>query len=196
MKNNNSKITNIITVFINRVSNINSKPNEEWSVIESEKPNQIKLAVYAIILAAISFLAIFIKFAFIGTEGYPEGNITMGLEYGLYHFFSSLIMAYILAWFVDLRAISNNSSKDFGRSLQLVIYSFTPYWLAGVIYIFGLNFQAIIQVIGLFSIYLIYLGLPIIKKTPNDKVLIYMINIVIGIFILRYLLGILPAYIF
>jgi len=190
-----SKMSILIKGFFSRITNIISSPENEWSVIKSENPNKTSLFVYTFIMSLIPFLSLYIKYAIIGDVGYPEGNPIEGLTLGGYSFFSSIILVYILAWFLDFRAPAFEAEKNFTRSLQLVVYSFTPYWLAGVIYIFGIQLTSVIHLISLYSIYMIYLGLPKLKDAKSTKTVGYIINIAIAMFALRFLLAYLSQYI-
>ena len=72
-------------------------------------------------------------------------------------------------------APSFGSEKNINESAQLVAHSNTPTWIAG--------FLSFIPVIGfllviagwVYSIYLFYIGLGPLKKTPEDKKIVYMI---------------------
>ena len=67
------------------------------------------------------------------------------------------------------------SEKDLNKSAQLVAYSGTPSYVAGLL--------SFIPVIGgllkfaawIYSIYIMYLGLGPLKKTVEDKKIIYLI---------------------
>jgi steroid 5-alpha reductase family enzyme len=74
---------------------------------------------------------------------------------------------------VDALAPSFSSEKNIGKSAQLVAYSYTAVWVAGIFNI--LPSLSILGILGLYSIYLFYLGLPVMKKTPEDKRISYMI---------------------
>jgi uncharacterized protein (DUF2062 family) len=72
-------------------------------------------------------------------------------------------------------APSFNSEKNMGKSAQLVAYSGTPSYIG--------SFLSFIPVIGLlisiaawvYGIYLMYLGIGPLKKTPEDKKVVYLI---------------------
>ena len=63
--------------------------------------------------------------------------------------------------------------KNIGRSAQLVAYSSTAVWVSGIFNI--IPSLSILGFLGLYSIYLFYLGIPVMKKTPDDKRITYMI---------------------
>lgn len=178
--------------LIQRVINIITKPKEEWQVVATEKPDLTKLLVgYALILAAIPAIATFIKLGVIGMTywGYTTRSVAGGIQQGLVQLISALIGAYVLAWIIDLLAPSFDSRKDFGRSLQLSVYAATPQWLAGILFIFGLNFSVLILVIGLYAIYLLAVGMPILKGTPKDKVVGYVVVTIIAMIVLSFVVA-------
>lgn len=180
------------TNLIQRVINIIIKPKEEWRVIASEKPDTTKLLVgYALILAAIPAIASFIKFGVIGVTywGYTSRSIAGGIQYGLVQLLSALIGVYILAWIIDLLAPSFDSRKDFGRSLQLAVYSTTPQWLAGILLILGTSMSILVLVIGLYAIYLLAVGMPVIKETPKEKVVGYVVVTIIAMIVLTFVVA-------
>jgi len=174
------------------VINIIIKPKEEWRVIASEKPDTTKLLVgYALILAAIPAIASFIKFGVIGVTywGYTSRSIAGGIQYGLVQLLSALIGVYILAWIIDLLAPSFDSKKDFGRSLQLAVYSTTPQWLAGILLILGTSMSILVLLIGLYAIYLVAVGMPVLKETPKEKVVGYVVVTIIAMIVLTFVVA-------
>lgn len=180
------------TNLIQRVINIIIKPKEEWRLIASEKPDTTKLLVgYALILAAIPAIASFIKFGVIGVTywGYTSRSIAGGIQYGLVQLLSALIGVYILAWIIDLLAPSFDSKKDFGRSLQLAVYSTTPQWLAGILLILGTSMSILVLLIGLYAIYLLAVGMPVLKETPKEKVVGYVVVTIIAMIVLTFVVA-------
>lgn len=180
------------TNLIQRAINIIIKPKEEWRVIASEKPDTTKLLVgYALILAAIPAIASFIKFGVIGVTywGYTSRSIAGGIQYGLVQLLSALIGVYILAWIIDLLAPSFDSRKDFGRSLQLAVYSTTPQWLAGILLILGTSMSILVLLIGLYAIYLLAVGMPVLKETPKEKVVGYVVVTIIAMIVLTFVVA-------
>jgi hypothetical protein len=47
-----------------------------------------------------------------------------------------------------------------------------------------------LQIVGLYSLYLLYLGLPVLMKTPQDKALIYTIVVVIAAIVIFAVIGV------
>jgi hypothetical protein len=190
------------TNLIQRVINIITKPKQEWEVIASEQPNTMKLiGGYALILALIPALSSFIKYGIIGMSfmGYTSRSISTGIQMGLIQLLSAVIGVYLLAWVIDLLAPSFDSQKNFGRSLQLAVYASTPQWVAGILLLLSTTLSMLIMLIGLYAIYLLAIGMPILKGTPKEKVVGYVAltivaMIVIGLVMALILGGILGLF--
>ena len=79
------------------------------------------------------------------------------------------------------------SEKNIGRSAQLVAYSSTAVWVSGIFYI--IPSLGILGILGLYGIYLFYLGIPVMKKTPEDKRVIYMVVSAIVLIVVGFVLN-------
>jgi len=164
------------TNLVQRVINIITKPKQEWEVIATEQPDTMKLiGGYAFILALIPALSAFIKYGIIGMSfmGYTSRSIASGIQTGLIQLLSAVIGVYLLAWVIDLLAPSFDSQKNFGRSLQLAVYASTPQWVAGILLLLSTTMSMLIMLISLYAIYLLAVGMPVLKGTPKDKVVGY-----------------------
>jgi hypothetical protein len=64
-------------------------------------------------------------------------------------------------------ARSFGGRRDFQNAFKLSVYSYTPVWLAGIFLLVpGLSFFAIL---GLYGVYLLWLGLPLLVDVPREK---------------------------
>ena len=157
--------------LIERVKNILANPKTEWLVIETEPATpQSVLINYVLPLAIISALGKILSAIM------PSSFYTSSLMWiAIIGFISILIGFYISIYVIDMLAPGFASEKNLGKSAQLVAYSNTPVWVAG--------FLSFIPMIGgllaiagwVYSIYLFYTGLGILKKTPEDKKVVYMV---------------------
>ena len=162
--------------LITRAKNILLSPKTEWLVIltETETPQSL-LSKYVIPMALIPAIAFFIGHGLIGIDAViiRISGIRWGVIMAVDSFITSIITYYICTYVVDALAPSFSSDKNIGKSAQLVAYSYTAVWVAGIFNI--LPSLSILGILGLYSIYLFYLGLPVMKKTPEDKRISYMI---------------------
>lgn len=162
--------------LFDRAKNILLSPKTEWLVInnETETPPSL-LMKYVIPMALIPAIALFIGYGLIGFDALVAriSGINWGVEMAVISFVSSITGYYICTYVIDALATNFGSDKNIGKSAQLVAYSYTASWVAGIFSI--LPSLSILGLLGLYGIYLFYLGLPVMKKTPQDKTAGYMI---------------------
>lgn len=186
------------TNIVQRVINILTKPKQEWLVVNNETPNTTKLIFgYALILALIPAIASFIAYGLIGQTvfGYTYRSIPMGISQALVQFFSAVIGVYLLAWVIDLLAPSFDSEKNFGKSLQLSVYASTAQWVAGILLLIPV-LKWFSFLVGLYAIYLIAVGMPIMKKTPQPKVVGYVVVTILAMLVIGFLIAMVFGLIF
>jgi hypothetical protein len=182
--------------LLDRVKNIIMTPKTEWQVIngETETPQSL-LSKYVIPLLLIGTAASFIGYAFIG-KGYFLGRI-IGIKWGIYFAIQYLVTGilgyYVSTYVVDALAPSFGSEKNLGKSAQLVAYASTPFWVASVFNI--LPVLSWLTIVGLYAIYLFYIGLPLVKKTPADKTVAYMIVAALVNIVVWFVVGMILAFI-
>jgi hypothetical protein len=146
-------------------------PNSEWDVIAAERADTGRILNYVIVLAGLAALAAFIGYGLVGFHYGMFGHFAT-IEWGLYHAIRVLIGAiagvFLSAIVVDALAPSFGSEKNIGRSLQLIAYSYTPYWIGSLLAIYP-PLVIIGALAGIYGLYLTYVGMPKLKKTPADK---------------------------
>jgi hypothetical protein len=162
--------------LLTRAKNILLSPRTEWLVIltETETPQSL-LTKYVIPMALIPAIALFIGYGLIGVDAViiRISGIRWGVIMAVDSFITSIITYYICTFVIDALAPSFSSEKNIGKSAQLVAYSYTAVWVAGIFSI--VPSLSILGILGLYSIYLFYLGVPVMKKTSEDKRILYMI---------------------
>jgi hypothetical protein len=178
--------------LIDRAKNIITSPKSEWVTIEGEQPDVGQIVTtYVLPLAGLAAVASLIGWTVFGMPIPFFGSIK-GLNFGLMYAIQSLIQTiasvFLTAFVVDLLAPSFQSEKNFGRAVQLVAYSFTPSWLGGIFNIYpAIGWLG--GLFGLYGIYLMYLGFPSTMKTPQEKVVVYMIVAVLILIVVYFILA-------
>lgn len=189
--------------LVNRAKNILLTPKTEWQVISLEQPvnNQIIMG-YLVPFVLLGALAAFIGYGLIGFSvfGVHTGSISFGLYNAILRIVLGIGSVYVTAFVLDALAPSFGSQKDFGRSLQLVVYASTPSLVAGLFAFLPL-LSGIVALAGVvYSIYLWYLGLGPIKNTPEDKKVIYLLVtyavLLVAYFIISFIVGLILLPIF
>ncbi|WP_140908343.1 Yip1 family protein [Cognatiluteimonas lumbrici] len=179
--------------LIARVKGILLAPKAEWPVIAGE-PATVKglYTGYAMILAAIPAVFGFIKGSFIGhslfgvtvTTPIAAGLVGMVVGYAL-----GLAMLYVVALVVNALAPSFGGEKDQVQALKTVVYAWTASWVAGIANIVPWIGWLVLLAGGIYSIYLLYLGLPHTMKCPPDKAIGYTAVSVIVTIVLSWILA-------
>ena len=178
--------------IIKRAIAIITKPNDEWQVIKNETMSIADMFTkYAIILAAIPAIAGFIGYGLIGISvGFGTFRIPLGrcLIWAIFMYALSLVGVYLTAFIMDALAPSFGSQKDMNRSLKVVVFSWTPVWIAGILYIIP-SIAVIVWIASLYALFLLYIGMKSLKEPPQDKLMGYFIvTLVINVVVL-FLVG-------
>jgi hypothetical protein len=175
-----------------RVKNILLQPAQEWAVIEREPTTVSDLyKSYIMPLAAIGPVASVIGLSVIGVNlpgvGMYRATLTAALGQAIVSYLLGLAGVYVLALVIDALAPSFQGTKNDLQALKVAAYSSTAAWLAGVFMLIPpLGF---LQIVGLYSLYLLYLGLPMLMRTPQEKALVYTLVVVIAAVVIFAVIG-------
>jgi len=185
--------------IVDRVKNILMTPKTEWPVIAQEQTDIKTLYLgYIMILAAIPAIAGVISALLIGgMVGAVAGRAGIGagmtggfaIAHALVSYVISLVVVFVVALIVDALAPNFGGTKSQINALKLVAYSATAGWVASIATVVPV-LGWIVAIIGsLYGIYLLYLGLPVLMKCPEDKAVVYLVVIVVVYILLTWLLG-------
>lgn len=188
------------TKLIDRARNMLTTPKIEWPAAAAEPATVSSLYVgYIAILAALPALAGFLKGTLIGTSflgvtvrsSLGGGLIRMILGYAL-----SLAVVYIMAMVINALAPTFGGRKDLTQALKTVAFAWTAAWIAGVGVIVPWLGVLIALAGGIYSIYLLYLGLPHTMQCPPARAGGYTAVSVIIALVLSWIVGMLLAGLF
>lgn len=173
------------TNLVQRVINILTKPKEEWQVIANEKPDTKKILFgYVLVLALIPAIINFLSFSLISSLY----SVPYAIIQAVISFVLTIAIVYLTAYIVDMLAPSFDAEKNFERSFQLVSYAYTPGWIAALLGIIpGINILAVIAGFA-YMVYLLIIGIPVLKKSPQEKSTGYAILLVVIMLILYFLI--------
>ena len=161
-----------------RVKNILLAPKTEWPRIAEEAATVQSIYVgYVLILAAIGPIAMAISMGALGAT-------VAVVSYGV-----GLVVTYLLALIVDALAPSFGGEKNFIQSLKLTTYSYTAAWIAGIFQLIPGIGGIIGLLAAIYSFYTFYLGVPVLKKCPADKAVVYTIVVAVCGILLGMVLG-------
>ena len=157
--------------IISKVKNILLNPKTEWEVISEKNDTHLKvLTAYLIPLALIPAIAGFIGYGIFGFNlmGIHTSFANFGIRHALTSFIATLGGAYLSALIIAFLADKFESVKNFDKAFSLVAYSYTPMCVAGILLLIP-SLSLVATLGGLYGLYLLYLGLSPVMKTPEEK---------------------------
>ena len=177
--------------LVARVKNILFQPRAEWERIDGEfATTQTLFTRYAMILAAIGPIC-----SLLGGQLLPIFGMRMpiagALVIAVVSYLLSLAGVFLLGLIINALAPSFGSVANKTQAMKVAVYSWTAAWIVGV---FGLiPMLGVLAILGLYSFYLLFVGLPILMKTPEDKKVGYfVVTVILGIvvyFIISAIVG-------
>ncbi|MFP5468052.1 MAG: Yip1 family protein [Gammaproteobacteria bacterium] len=162
--------------LVQRVQNILLKPRETWQTIAQE-PSDIPglFKNYVVYLAAVSAVATFIGLSLVGVGGFGMSfrvPVVSGLVNMVIGFALTLVMVYVLGLIANALAPTFQGEKNLPNAVKLIAYGSTAGLLGGIF-----NLLPALSMLGLlaalYSIYLIYTGIPVMMKAPEGKAVGY-----------------------
>jgi hypothetical protein len=178
--------------IVERVKKILFEPKREWEIISRESTNPSELyKSYIIPLAAIGPVASIIGLSMVGIS-LPLARtfrLPMATAIGsaVVQYVLSLMGVYLLAWLIDFLAPNFSGEKNFNQALKLAAYSYTAGWLSGIFVIFPAF--SFFMILGLYGLYLIYTGIPVLMKAPQEKALGYTVTVVIAAIVISVVIS-------
>jgi hypothetical protein len=153
--------------LVARVKAINLTPTAEWEKIDLEKATaETLLRDYLAPLVAIPTVAILLH-ALVSGQDNPFHAL-----FGAIAFFVLSMVGVFLAGEVIFQLADNFSARqDRIRAMKAAVYSSTPVWLAGIVFLApAFDFFFVLSLWGLF---ILYRGLAVLMKPPADKLMGY-----------------------
>ena len=170
-------------------------PKTEWPLIDAE-PDTVGgiFRSYVVPLAAIGPIANLIGslvfgWRFFGIVYRPPVIAAVGGA--LVSYVAALIGVFVLAFIIDALAPTFSGTKSQVQSFKVAAYGATASWVAGI---FGiLPMIGWLAILGLYSLYLFYLGLPLLMRSPREKALGYAVVTIICAAVIALVIGAITA---
>lgn len=177
--------------FREKIRNIILNPKEVWPKLREERTSLATLYGYAIALAAVPTAAKLIGINMIGS---PMMEITLG-SFTVSYFWSvvfsyllSLVGIKIISLIVDALAPRFESERNIINATRLVVYSWVPYWMAGILYLIPyLSF--VVLAASFYSVYVFAIGLPVMMGTPREKAFTYILAVIVLSTLVFFVMG-------
>ena len=179
--------------LVDRVKRILLSPQSEWEVIDTEPTTTSGLYTgYIMPLAAIAPIATVIGYSVFGIRVPFSGTvyrtpIGSAITSAIVSYVLTLVGVYVTALVIDALAPTFGGTKNQMQALKVGAYAFTAAWVAGIFALIpGLR---MLGILGLYSFYLLYLGLPVLMKSPKEKALPYTVVVVVVEIVLMVAVG-------
>lgn len=173
-----------------RVVGILTNPQGEWQVIAAEGDDIATLyREYVVILAAIPAVCTFLGLLVFGRPLFGRPGFMLALSAAVAGYVSSLVGVILAAVIIEKLAPKFSSTGSTAQAVKLVAYASTPMWVGGVLYLLPALATAIL-IAGLYAIYLFYLGLTPIMKTPAESVVPFMVVSAIVVIVVSIVLSV------
>jgi hypothetical protein len=158
----------VLPGFLERIRNIVLAPEAEWRVIEAEPTTVSRLySSYVMPMAAFAAVMSFFRMSIVGVNVPPGGTVRTPLLSGLFSSLLTFVMGLIGLYLVGL--VINVLARGFGgqpnrrQALKTAAYALTPAWLGTALTFLPLG--SLLQLLaGLYGIYVLYLGLPLMMR--------------------------------
>jgi hypothetical protein len=182
--------------IVARVKAILLDPRNEWLVIERESGDPAYLFMnYVAILAAIPAVCGFIGSSIIGIGLPVVGTVRVGIVSGIasaiVQYLLAFAMVYVIGLIIDALAPTFEGEKDPPSALKLAVYAMTPAWLAGIFAL--IPALGALKILGLYGLYLLWLGLPPLMRAPQEKSIGYAAAVVICAIVISVVIAVIAG---
>ncbi|MDP3103585.1 MAG: Yip1 family protein [Candidatus Methanoperedens sp.] len=178
---------------IDRAVRIVQNPQAELKKVKSEQISKDYLTKqYIAILAIIPAVAYIIGNGFVGINLGILGSFKLPIETavvgGVLTYILSIVGFYVTGLVINALAPNFTSKQNENQAMKLAAYAYTPALLGGVFNIIPMLF-IIGLLFSLYGLYILYLGLPLLMETPQDKALTYTIVTIIAVIVITFVIG-------
>ncbi|MEO9129973.1 MAG: Yip1 family protein [Sphingomonas sp.] len=163
--------------MIDRIKRLLTAPAQEWPLIDAE-PMTVKgiFMTWVIPLAAIGPIAHLIGMMVFGIGFFGityRPSIAVAVEGAVTMYVLALVGTFVMALVIDWLAPHFDATKNPVSAMKVVAFSMTASWLAGIFQIIPM--LGWLAIVGLYSLYLLWVGLPVLMKAPAEKATAYVV---------------------
>ena len=179
--------------LVERVKRLLLEPKAEWPRIDEEPATVggiyrnwvLILAAVSVVCGAIGLLLF--GFSALGYTYRPGIGDAVGIA--ITNYLVAILSVFVISLIIDALAPTFGGTKNRVQATKVAAYAMTASWVAGIA---GL-FPPIAWIVGLagavYSVYLLYLGLPRLMKAPADKAVGYTAAVVVVAVVLSLVAG-------
>lgn len=158
--------------LIARVKGMALSPAQEWQAIAREPIELVPAFTrYVMILAAIPAVAGFLLMLL-------AGFLVLGIKALIVGYVMTLIGVFVNAKIVEILAPKFGGPQDADAALKLAVFAPTVAWVAGAALIIPILGGIVALAGGIYSLYALYLGVPIVMRVPQERALTFTLAVI------------------
>jgi uncharacterized membrane protein YqhA len=115
-------------------------------------------------------------------------SISDAATWAIISYLLSLAAVFALAQVISLLAPGFGGQKNDVQALKVAAYSSTPMWLSGVFSLYA-RLLLVAVIVSVYSLYLLFVGLPILMKVPQDRAMGYTAVVIIAAVVIFLLIS-------
>jgi hypothetical protein len=175
--------------IVARAKGLITRPREEWGVIAGEPSDTASLFKgYVVPMSAIPVVASFIGLAIFArtvVPGLPGLSVGSLLLQSIASYLLGLAGVWVFGKIVQALAPRFGGTGEEVLAMKLAAYSPTAMWLAGVFAL--VPPLAILSLLGLYSLYILYKGVPVVTRVPEDRALVFTLTLIVCAIVVNFL---------
>lgn len=162
-------------------------PEEEWRVVAAERTDMAEIfRGYVAPLAALAAVGTLLK-------SLLAGSIFGALIGAVVAVILTCVGVFVVAKIVEFLAPQFGGPADALAALKLAAFAPTAAWVAEALSFIPAVGWLIGLAGGLYSLYVYYLGGPVVARVAPDKALIFTISVIVAYIIVRVVIGVVLA---
>ena len=168
---------------INLAKDIVFNPKGTMEKLKKEKISTKEIIFYLAIVGFPTFLGVLIGYSFFWWGG--SGTL-IGYAFGLavFTYIFSIIGVIVFGYILNALSQSFKTKQNIMQALKLVSYAATPWLLLGIVNIFPA--ASLISLLGgIYGLYILYIGIPILMETPKEQqIAFFIVGLIIYIIVM------------
>ncbi|MCY7296598.1 Yip1 family protein [Alteromonas sp. a30] len=171
-------------MILNHLWGIYTHPKEEWHVIERRHEGFKFSLSHILIISLIPALMAYFSAVYFGWSIGVGDRIHLthneGLILGIGLYFGLAIGVFALAYMIQWMSKTFDSNPTFTQALEISAYAATPLFMVALAGFYPeLWFIMLVGLAGIsYSVYLLYTGVPIVMKIPEEEGFVYASSVV------------------
>ena len=162
--------------LVNEVVELLTNPKNSINKWKDKKITKQDLILYLAIVGFPTFLGLLIGYGFVSGLAWNAGARFLGWGFvlAIIGYVGAIIGILLFAFIFNMLAVNFKSKQNLMQAAKLVSYAATPWLILGIFNIFPT--AGLISLLGgIYGLYILYLGIPILMKTPEDQVIPYLV---------------------